>query len=251
MADFHNRWATGEATSRIRGDGYQSVYSFTHRYQPIYHLDLFITLAGKDEDGKEVFVIGKPVLGFDMDQAPCDVKKDIRDILTNSQCGIQKFIQQLEDRLCDLGIPYRIKRNELPLIYHDVHEDEARACGKQKKRHFLWASHNNALVEHYKEGTKTIRRVVLPTYGMDSDYSAGTCGCTGHSYGNWTDLRQYDESNKQLWEQLGFEVIQLKKAFHAFLQDTGSLNCLTNVIDRYTKAVNQAPEPYERQPDTN
>jgi hypothetical protein len=107
--------------------------------QPIFHIDMFLTLAGRQADGRYIVLVGDPVLAARL----------TGQALPSHALGyaFDDIAQQLEEH------GFRVIRNPLPLTYDD---DE-----KQRVRHWYYASSNNALVEiagHSKQ-------VWLPTYG--------------------------------------------------------------------------------------
>lgn len=111
----------------------------TNTVQPIFHIDAFLTLAGRGEDGRYRVLVGDPALAAEAletvlpDHATQDVFDDIAGQLT--QAG------------------FEVVRNPLPLVYQDNHIAQG--------RHWYFASANNALVEI--DGQK--KTVWLPTYG--------------------------------------------------------------------------------------
>lgn len=226
--EFSNRWCNQPKTS----DGFQSCYKAHSPQQPIYHLDVFMTLAGSDQTDEEVFVIGQPECAFDTSSCPSDVKEHIEDIITTTAAAIEQLIEQLKQKLQRLGIVAQIIRNPLPLVYYDEHD------GWSSQRHFCWATHNNALVERYKEtaedgSVRLVKHVLLPSYGYNSDYSDHHCPHTGIPYGDWSYVREYDLANKKLWEEeLGYQVTLLKRDYNAFAKHLGALHCLTHCIER-------------------
>ncbi|HEY4650779.1 MAG TPA: hypothetical protein VIG72_05160 [Pontibacter sp.] len=107
--------------------------------QPIFHIDMFITLAGRNSKGKYQVVVGDT--------------RSIADTLGHPyQLALPDAFDEIAETLSRIG--FEVVRNPLPLVYVD---DPAK-----KQRKWYWASYNNALVEITPEGRKTIW---LPTYG--------------------------------------------------------------------------------------
>ena len=108
--------------------------------QPLFHIDMFLTLAGRDADGRYRIFVGDPglaagILGTDpWPHAMQDVFDDIA--------------RQLDDA------GFAVLRNPLPLVYAD---DVA-----ARTRYWYFATSNNALVEI----DDLRRRVWLPAYGF-------------------------------------------------------------------------------------
>lgn len=107
--------------------------------QPIFHIDAFLTLAGRGEDGRYRVLVGDPALAAETlgIGLPAHAMQDVFD--------------DIADQLAQTG--FDVLRNPLPLVYQDNHI--------AKGRHWYFASANNALVEI--DGQK--RTVWLPTYG--------------------------------------------------------------------------------------
>lgn len=108
--------------------------------QPLFHIDMFITLAGRNKDGKYQLLVGdsrmaSEILGQKMiDATAPDVLDDIADFLRKQG--------------------FEVIRNPLPATYVDDEEE--------KTRKWYYATANNALVEIKSDSDKT---VWLPTYG--------------------------------------------------------------------------------------
>ena len=53
------------------------------------------------------------------------------------------------------------------------------------------------------------------------------------NYGNWSDLRPFQDRVKSIWEKrLGFEVRFVHADFNVHVQKGGSLACMVNCINR-------------------
>jgi len=108
--------------------------------QPVFHLDMFMTLAGRGGEGRLRVLVGDPraasaLIGLPLpDGFPQDAFDDIA--------------RTLECRGC------RVIRNPLPFVYFD--DPEARM------RDWFYASSNNCWVERVEQGRS---RVWLPQYG--------------------------------------------------------------------------------------
>ncbi|WMX17563.1 hypothetical protein [Aureispira sp. CCB-E] len=216
---------------KITSDNFYNRYDASAKKQPLFHGDLFMTAAGKNKAGQEIFVIGEPTIGFALtDDIPADVKQLVKDIIIQTKCAINEVIRLLKKEFSDLNISFQIVRNPLPLTYYDEIVNE------RKTRHWCWASYNNCLVENYYDNSgldaRIVKNVIIPSYGINSDYSHRTCSKTGQSYGSWTELHSHDLQNQWLWEDLGYKVVLMRQDFNPFIRRQGSLNCLTNCIER-------------------
>ncbi len=223
---FIYSWGKRKKTS----DGVLNYYQSSAADQTLFHLDLFITLAGKGlrRNTIEDIVIGEPVLGFDgIEAAPKDVQKIAENLLKETTEAIEEIIEQIKKGMEAIGKRYRIIRNPLPLTYYD--QEELKDGALKPTRYWCWASYNNCLVEQYEEDGELIRRVFLPSYGgKNSNYSQYAA-----KYGSWRELQRFDKANKTLWEEkLNYDVVLLEQDFNPFIRYQGSLNCLTNCIER-------------------
>lgn len=134
--------------------------------QPLFHIDMFISLAGRSVNGKYVMLVGDPQMAAD---------------LLNFHEGLQYSMKEVFDDVARAlsKIPsFEVIRNPLPMIY----TDDISA----KTRRWYFATANNCIVENYT----TSKTVWLPTYG----------------HGAWRSLGITDNKNKDIWESLGYTV---------------------------------------------
>ncbi|MFT2011257.1 hypothetical protein ACMA1I_21480 [Pontibacter sp. 13R65] len=141
-------YVPGEENRKFRKNGIEWTETFHTKnqegtVQPLFHIDMFITLAGRNRQGKYQLVVGDTrmaaeLLGEELIHysAP-DVFDDIASYLQKQ--GFEVF------------------RNPLPVTYVDDEE--------QKARKWFFATANNALVEIKSQDEKTIW---LPSYGHGS-----------------------------------------------------------------------------------
>jgi len=108
--------------------------------QPVFHIDMFITLAGRNQRGKYQVLVGDPRMAAELTGNQ------------NTALANPEAFDEVAQTLCRLG--FEVIRNPLPLTYVD---DEA-----EKLRKWYFASYNNALVEIKTGEEKT---VWLPSYG--------------------------------------------------------------------------------------
>lgn len=109
--------------------------------QPVFHLDMFMTLAGRGPDGRLRVLVGDPSAASVLIGLP--LPEGVR------QQAFDDVACLVERQGC------AVIRNPLPFIYHD--DPDARM------REWFYASSNNAWVEHVAEGRS---RVWLPQYGF-------------------------------------------------------------------------------------
>lgn len=164
-----------------------------HSRQPIFHLDMYVTLVGRSsEDAPFVVMVGDPSKATDKIGGPTWIPGLGRD--PTRQAEFDAVATQLENA------GFEVIRNPLPLVYEDN--------GGTSERQYYFASYNNAIVQ------RNPNRVLLPTYRHASP-----------------ELKVLDEEHVALWESLGFEVIQLAD-MNVFALAGGAANCLKNVLAR-------------------
>lgn len=108
--------------------------------QPLFHLDMFITLAGRGEGGRYRLLVGDPREAARISRTPLRPQ------------AMAEVFDDIARQLAEQG--FDVHRNPLPLVYAD---DEQR-----RLRRWYFATSNNALVHRPKDGAAT---VFLPTYG--------------------------------------------------------------------------------------
>jgi hypothetical protein len=164
--------------------------------QPVFHIDMFMTLAGTTPDGSPRILLGDPVWASALIGLPLPEGFPV------------KAFDQIDYGLRLRG--YEVMRNPLPFIYFD--DPDA------KLREWFYASANNCWVECPGESIWEDHvgcRVFLPEYG----------------FGAWPELKACDDTNAMLWEGLGFEVIR-GGDFLPLADQLGSLNCVTRILAR-------------------
>lgn len=175
----------------VNGETWQEeIYLGTGETQPIFHIDMFISLAGKSKSGKYRLLVGSPQMADDLLGRP------------HIPHAMSEIFDDIARSLRKLG--FLVRRNPLPLTHVD---DPAR-----RLRTWYFATANNCIVQ-IDGDSKT---VWLPTYG----------------HGDWADLAIIDEKNKQIWQRLGFNTIQLTD-FHPFAQNLGAVHCITKYLKRF------------------
>jgi hypothetical protein len=110
----------------------------TGTVQPLFHIDMFLTLVGQSSSGRYRLLVGDPS------------KADALLGRTTPAHAMQPAFDNIANQLTAAG--FEVTRNPLPLIYVD---DVPR-----KERFWYFATANNALVQN-----APTRHVWLPTYG--------------------------------------------------------------------------------------
>ena len=108
--------------------------------QPVFHIDMFISLAGRDNDGAYRVLVGSPRLAAEVLQVPL-WPHSMQEAFDNIAQGLQRQ-------------GFKVIRNPLPLAYMDDPQSRTRT--------WYFATANNALVQISENAG---RRVWLPTYG--------------------------------------------------------------------------------------
>lgn len=190
-------------------DYYSKIYNWRGEEQPIFHIDVFMTLLGYNENGDYELLVGEPISGFDL-QAP-DIDEEIRTVfdyqLNDAKQRIDECIENLQTTFKKrLNKTLKIHRNPLPLTFYR----------EGLKYYWYWATYNNCLIQN---GTK--KTVWIPTYGHDHDFNT-----------HWNYLEKYDIENQEIFNNLGFEAHLLDTDFNFFARRSGSLHCLSQTIKR-------------------
>lgn len=107
--------------------------------QPLFHIDMFMTLAGRDAEGKYQIVVGDPRMAAELLGVPV-WPHALVEVFDDIARGLERA-------------GFRVHRSPLPLVYVD--EPEVRM------RTWYFATSNNALVEV----TRDSKRIWIPTYG--------------------------------------------------------------------------------------
>jgi len=110
-----------------------------HTVQPIFHIDAFLTLAGRGADGRYRILVGDPVMAAQRLDRGCP------------DHALHAVFDDIAAQLAQRG--FDVVRNPLPLVFQDNHITRV--------RNWYFASANNAIVEI--DGRK--HTVWLPTYG--------------------------------------------------------------------------------------
>lgn len=180
--------------SATRGtDQWQEVFHYHNTVgtqQPIFHIDMFMTLAGPDADGREQILVGDPEMAAEILETP----------LHPLVLAVQ--FDAIADDLTARG--FAVTRNPLPMIYMDNVEE--------RRRKWFYASSNNVLVQR-SDAAGNI--VWMPEFGHD----------------NWPELAKTDAANREIWQELGYEVRMITEG-QKLAENLGGLHCLTNVLKR-------------------
>lgn len=220
-------------------------------HQPMFHLDYFMSLAGRDALGAYQVVVGKPIVGLSEEEQrtlPDDVVQLCRIQVERMDKSIEEVIKYLQSEDVQCKQQFRVVRVPLPLTYHDELIEGTKTLLYRK---WYWATYNNCIVEIYND-----RRIVwLPSYAdnynhlhLDEEKRQKWIHTLNNIplrptinedtqlvYGNWdTSLSKHEKAVETIWKYcLGFDEINFIRAdLHHYIQSKGSIACLTNCIKR-------------------
>jgi hypothetical protein len=132
---------TETRTVRIDGQEWTEVlYAGTGHHQPIFHIDMFLSLAGRGPSGRYRVLVGSPVDADRLLDRPSPAH------------GLNEIFDDVARQLEAQG--FEIVRNPLPLTFVDD--------PSAKERFWYFATSNNCLVQIDEEAGSD---VWLPTYG--------------------------------------------------------------------------------------
>lgn len=163
---------------------------------PLIHLDMFLTLAGRGPAGRYRILVGSLTMADEiLERLGVDPR-------------LADHLDGIAAQLVDAG--FEVIRNPLPLTRAD---GRPRLRGQVREvRIWYLATANNCLVQVDPTHGD---HVWLPTYG----------------HGAWKELAATDTANRRIWESLGFTVHELT-SFHSLAQRFGALHCITKDLDR-------------------
>ena len=130
----------------LNGQQWEEILYFGNKdgtSQPLFHIDMFISLAGRNEKGNFQLLVGDPSVSADLLGIPV-VPHAMREVFDN----IAQFLRKKG---------FEVIRNPLPLVYVDDVQ--------RKRRTWYFATSNNLLVQNEGGNSKV---VWMPTYGHGS-----------------------------------------------------------------------------------
>ena len=212
LREFYGTRENGVFHLDIAGDG-------AGTYQPIFHIDMFITLLGPDAVLVGSPALGDELLGLRSPFALHDVYDDIAAKL--AETGLEVHRNPLVHRpeigpsftVVELRFMANQPGNEALLdAVNDLLALGARENDIARVRTWHHVTWNNCLVEN---GAGVGQHVYLPTYGHFPNQ----------------ELAAIDAEMKALWETLGFEVHMLGD-FNAFARRQGVVHCIKKYLRR-------------------
>jgi hypothetical protein len=193
-------------------------------FQPIFHIDMFITVLGSSADGECDVLVGSPQLAderlgtsspFALDDvydriarnlANAGLKVHRNPLVHRSTLGQKLTVAQLKQIGSEPGNePLQLAIEELVA----AGASDATAVTVRAWHHVTW---NNCLVENSGAHGK---HLYLPTFG----------------HGDNSDLKPLDEHMKGLFESFGYTVHPLAD-FNKFARRQGVVHCIKKYLDR-------------------
>ncbi|KGJ91003.1 agmatine deiminase family protein [Colwellia psychrerythraea] len=165
---------------------------FQGTYQPIFHIDMYITLGGKAENGKELIFVGDVNLA----KSVLDQESPLVEIAST--------FDKTSDWLAAYsinGLEFEVVR--LPLDLWNVTNSNG-----------TFLSYNNCIIEAFAG----IKNVYLPSY---SSVAPGS-----------VNRRKLDSKVAAIFEEHGFNVTMLSGSYEELCKNGGSVHCVTKVLHR-------------------
>ena len=178
--------------------------------QPVFHLDQFISLAGRKQGGKYHILVGKlnqESYQPDHSDWPSELLVHWQEAVQTLEEGLDLIAQNLAEHS-----DFHIIRNPLALTFWD--EPEGNNSNHFTRCWFL-ASYNNVITQR----TKDRSIVFLPSYAFD------------YESGDWSNLQRIESENQRTWEKLGYEV-QFFGDCLPLARRRGGPHCMLKIFNR-------------------
>ena len=192
-------------------------------FQPIFHIDMFITLIGR-RDGRFVVLVGDPSLGEELTgrRSPYDLRDAYDEIATTLRTAgfdvrrnplVHQGTPGRRLTLADLrALGDQQGNSAMVQAVAELAAAGAEAATQVTVRDWHHVTWNNCLVE---SSGSVGRHVYVPTYGHGED----------------ADLAVVDRHMARLWADLGFEVHELGD-FRSFARRQGVVHCIKKYLRR-------------------
>jgi hypothetical protein len=193
-------------------------------FQPIFHIDMFITLVGLNPDGRFELLVGSPaladqMLGTTSPFALAEVYDDIAAALAEEGFSVRRnplvhratIAQSLPfSQLAALSTQPGYEA--LATAVQELSAAGASGASEVKVRDWHHVTWNNCLVENSSAKGK---HVYMPSFGHAPN----------------ADLKAIDEAMRSLWTELGFSV-HLLGDFNRFAERQGVVHCIKKYLER-------------------
>jgi hypothetical protein len=196
--------------------------------QPLFHIDMFLTLAGRDQNSSYQILVADPSLSpatpWSASGAGYSMQNVFDNIANNLLASGYTVIRNplpltFTSRMLNVSVFNRPNDPELYAIYTTL---TSAGVAQVELRSWYFATANNALVQSTTDAEN--RKVWLPTYGHNLQ-APGTLE-KDYSY-----LQASDNANKQIWENLGFHV-EMLPSFHRLARGLGAVHCIQKYVSR-------------------
>ncbi|MED0866381.1 agmatine deiminase family protein [Bacillus safensis] len=161
-------------------------------YQPLFHIDMYITLGGKLENGKELVFVADAKIAKEILEEEMPPTK-ISDAFDQTANWLNEYSKD--------GLEFEVIR--IPIDLWNVSENQG-----------TFLTYNNCLVEAFEE----TKNVYLPSY---SSVAPGSI-----------NRRKLDKEVAKIFSNNGFNVTLLEGAYEELCKGGGSLHCITKDLDR-------------------
>ncbi len=124
---------------------WQEIFHYHNKigtHQPVFHIDMFLSLAGQDADGRQIILVGDPAMAAEILGTPLHPH------------SLADCFDEIADDL--VAQDFTVIRNPLPMIYMDDI--------KERSRTWIYASGNNVLVQQCRDRGNI---VWMAEYGHD------------------------------------------------------------------------------------
>jgi len=174
-------------------------------YQPIFHLDMYVTPTGVvNNEGKEIVMLGRPKKAFEITG-----KWSEYEYYNNAK--YDAFFEETEEQLEQV---FEVKHLPILLTHGNLNQTNYEYL-------FYNLTFNNVVIENYIENGQRQQNVIIPTYSEDSE-------TYGTDYGIRRDLEQAAE---EIWASIGFEVKRMD-GLEDLTYGSGAVHCITKVMSR-------------------
>lgn len=196
----------------------------TGTYQPIFHIDMFVTLVGSVGDGRFRVLVGDPTVADKL-------------LGTNSPYALADVYDNIAAQLESIG--FEVFRN--PIVHWPTRGDKTRKLSEL--RDVATSSNDNALARVVSEltalGAKESTEIVIRSWHhitwnnclVEATEANPTVYLPTFGHGQKSVLADVDQHMVELWESMGFAVKRLGD-FNGFAERQGVVHCIKKYLKR-------------------
>lgn len=191
---------------------YESGVLSGYGYQPIFHLDMYITPTGVvGPSGKEIVLLGRPSKAHAITGRWVE-RSNPADTFDFSQ--YDDFFDETEAQLSN---HFEVRHLPLQLTWGNLQ------IPRLEKQYYI-LSFNNVVIENYTAADGSpVRNVIMTTYAQDA-------AAFGMDPGIRRDL---EDEAERIWKDLGFKVFRMD-GMEDLAYGLGSIHCITKDLRRST-----------------